>query len=142
MKAALFTASLLALPCNASAEGAIVRTFDGSFEDATFAVESAIVGKGLKIDYHGFIGDMLARTAPDVGAQRKIFDDAEFFTFCSAKLSRAVMEADPRNIAYCPYTIFVTERDGVVEIGFRDFPEGEMQVIEDLLTEIVSEALE
>ena len=41
--------------------------------------------------------------------------------FCSAVLSRKVMEADPANIAYCPYTLFVydtPEPDGMVTVGF------------------------
>lgn len=129
-------------PGLATADGAIVKPYDGTFEDAVFSVESAIVGKGLKIDYHGYIGDMLSRTGQDVGSDKQIFSDAEFFTFCSADLSRKVMEANPANIAYCPYTIFVTQRDDAVEVGFRDFPEGDMQVIEDLLLSIVEEAME
>lgn len=35
----------------ATAQEATTCPFDGSFEDATFAVESAIVGKGLVTDY-------------------------------------------------------------------------------------------
>lgn len=132
----------LALPGLAAADGSIVKTYNGAFDDAVFSVENAIIGKGLKIDYHGYIGDMLKRTGEDVGSDTVLYSDAEFFTFCSADLSRQVMEANPINIAYCPYTIFVTERDGAVEIGFRDFPDGEMQVIEDLLIGIVSDAME
>ncbi|HZT48206.1 MAG TPA: DUF302 domain-containing protein, partial [Hyphomicrobiaceae bacterium] len=47
---------------------------------------------------------------------------AEFVTFCSAKLSRAMMEADPANIAYCPYVIFIYEaadRPGETVVGYR-----------------------
>ena len=126
----------------ALAQDAIVRVYDGSFGDAVFSLESAIIGQGLKIDYHGYIGDMLRRTGADMGAETEIFADAEFFTFCSATLSRKVMEADPSNIAFCPYVIFVTDRDGVVEIGFRSFPDGPMQQVQSLLSEIVEDALE
>jgi hypothetical protein len=52
------------------------------------------------------------------------------------------MEANPMNIAHCPYGIFVAERGGEVMIGYREYPEGEMQKVEALLAEIVKEALE
>ncbi len=123
-------------------EEAVTYPFDGEFEDATFAVESAIVGRGLVIDYVSHTGEMLARTAADVGSDVELFAEADIFLFCSAQLSREVMEADPMNIAYCPYGIFVAERAGDIMIGYRKYPEGEMQKVEALLADIVQEALE
>ncbi|MEW9918977.1 DUF302 domain-containing protein [Marimonas sp. MJW-29] len=122
------------------AEAPITVPFDGSFEDATFAVESAIVGKGLVIDYVSHVGEMLNRTGADVGSDAMIFKSADVFLFCSAVVSREVMEADPMNIQHCPYGIFVAEGDDGVMIGYRDYPDGTMQQVEDLLSEIVSEA--
>jgi uncharacterized protein (DUF302 family) len=115
--------------------------FDGFFDDATFSVESAIIGKGLVIDYVSHTGDMLNRTAGDVGSDVKIFEAADVFLFCSAVVSRKVMEADPMNIAHCPYGIFVADRAGEVTIGYRNYPEGPMQEVQALLDEIVQEAL-
>ncbi len=139
MKAlACATALILATP--ALAQDAVLHDFDGSFEDATFAVESAIVGQGLVIDYTSHIGDMLNRTGADVGSEVKIFDAADSFLFCSAVVSRQVMEADPMNIQHCPYAIFVTSKDGKVQIGHRDYPEGPMDAVEELLEGIVAEA--
>ena len=139
----LFISALLgvmALP--AAAQDAVTFPFDGSFADATFSVESAIIGRGLVIDYVSHTGDMLNRTAADVGSEKMLFDGADIFLFCSAQLSREVMEADPMNIAYCPYGIFVTERDGEVLVGYRDYPNGEMQKVETLLTEIIQDAID
>ena len=116
--------------------------FEGSFDDATFAVENAIIGQGLVIDYTSHVGDMLNRTARDVGSDVRIFDAADIFIFCSATVSREVMEADPMNIAHCPYGIFVTDKGGEVEVGYRNMPEGEMQKVQALLDEIVQEALD
>lgn len=126
----------------ALADEALTTPYDGSFEDATFAVESAIVGQGLVIDYTSHVGDMLNRTGKDVGSGAVIFDNADIFIFCSAVVSRQVMEADPANIVHCPYGIFVTEKDGAVTIGHRDYPDGPMQAVEDLLKGIVAEAVE
>jgi uncharacterized protein (DUF302 family) len=122
--------------------GATTYPFEGSFEDATFSVESTIIGRGLVIDYVSHTGDMLNRTAADVGSNVRIFDGADVFLFCSAVLSRKVMEADPMNIAHCPYGIFVTDRDGTVSIGYRTYPQGPMQEVQSLLDEIVREAVE
>jgi uncharacterized protein (DUF302 family) len=121
---------------------AITHAFDGSFEDAAFAVESAIIGRGLVIDYVSHTGEMLNRTASDVGSTVELFRAADIFLFCSAQLSRHVMEADPMNIAHCPYGIFVAERNGNVMVGYRSYPEGPMKDVEALLGDIVSEALE
>ncbi|WP_460273211.1 DUF302 domain-containing protein [Celeribacter sp. ULVN23_4] len=136
---ALFAAPVAA---PAFAEGqAITFDYDGTFQDATFAVEDAIVSKGLVIDYRSHTGDMLERTREDVGSDVVIFDHADVFLFCSAVVSRQVMEADPANIVHCPYSIYVADREGQVTIGFRDYPDGPMQAVEDLLTEIVEEAM-
>lgn len=126
----------------AAADQAITYPFDGSFEDAAFAVESAIIGKGLVIDYVSHTGEMLARTAADVGSDVELFREADIYLFCSAQLSRKVMEADPMNIAHCPYGIFVAERAGEVMVGYREYPEGPMKDVQALLDDIVQEALE
>ncbi|WP_299504766.1 DUF302 domain-containing protein [uncultured Roseobacter sp.] len=125
-----------------AADQAVTYPFDGSFEDATFAVESAIVGRGLVIDYVSHTGEMLSRTAADVGSEVELFKEADIFLFCSAQVSRRVMEADPMNIAHCPYGIFVADQAGAVMIGYRQYPEGEMQQVQALLDEIVQEAME
>ncbi|MEN8838093.1 MAG: DUF302 domain-containing protein [Celeribacter marinus] len=121
-------------------DAAIMFDYDGTFDDATFAIEDAIISKGLVIDYRSHTGEMLERTRADVGSDVVIFDAADVFLFCSAAVSRQVMEADPMNIVHCPYSIFVADQAGKVTIGFRDYPDGPMQVVEDLLTEIVEEA--
>lgn len=126
----------------AVSQEAVTFPFEGSFDDATFAVETAIIGKGLVIDYVSHTGEMLARTAADVGSETVLFEAADVFLFCSAQLSREVMEADPMNIAHCPYGIFVADRAGDVMIGYRTYPEGEMQKVQMLLDEIVQDAID
>lgn len=130
----------LALPGVALAGETMVTAYDGSFEDATFAVETAIVGEGLVIDYVSHVGEMLNRTGADVGSDKMLFKEADIFVFCSAVVSREVMEADPMNLAHCPYGIFVAEMDGKVLIGRRDYPDGPMEKVEALLDGIIAEA--
>ena len=89
---------------------------------------------------HSHVGEMLNRTGADVGSDTKVFDAADVFLFCSAVLSRKMMEADAMNVAHCPYGVFVTDRDGVVSIGYRNLPEGDMQEVQTLLDSIAREA--
>ncbi|MAC82300.1 MAG: DUF302 domain-containing protein [Rhodobacteraceae bacterium] len=124
----------------AAAEEAITYPADGSFADTAFAVENGIVNRGFVVDHVSHVGDMLNRTAGDVGATEQIFSAADVYLFCSATVSRDVMEVDPMNIVHCPYSIFVTEIDGKVTVGHRDYPDGEMQQVEDLLSEIARDA--
>jgi len=133
---ALFLPTTMAL-----ADGVKLYDYDGPFEDAAFGVENAIVNRGLVIDYVSHVGKMLNRTKDDVGGEKALFDHANVFLFCSAVLSRKVMEADPNNIAHCPYGIFVTEKagGGPVQIGYRTMPEGPMKDVEALLDEIARE---
>lgn len=140
MKHMMIGAFLGFLATSAAAQEAITYPFDGSFEDATFSVESAIVGRGLVIDYVSHTGEMLNRTGADVGSEVRLFDAADIFLFCSAQLSREVMEADPMNIAHCPYGMFVADVDGAVMIGYRTYPAGEMQKVQAFLDGIAREA--
>ena len=141
---ALIAAALVTAPAIASAQESDATTypFDGSFEDATFAVENAIISEGLVIDHVSHVGEMLARTGADVGSDVKIFDGADVYLFCSANLSRKVMEADPMNLRFCPYSVFVMDRDGAVTVGYRNMPQGPMQEVQALLDKIAKTALE
>lgn len=134
----------LALSGAAQAQDAHSWTVEDDFDSVAFAVESAIMDAGLVVDHTSHTGEMLERTKDAVGATRTIFTAADIFSFCSAQVSRAVMEANPANVQYCPYTIFVyetPEAPGQITVGFRDYPEGEMDQVEALLGGIVKEAL-
>jgi len=143
MKLQFILAPLLAagLATSALAEEGTIYDFDGSFDDATFGLETAIIGRGLVVDWVSHTGEMLARTGADVGSDVVIFDNADIYQFCSASLSRKMMEIDPLNIVHCPYSIFVIDREGKVQVGFRNMPEGPMQEVQGLLDEIAREAV-
>jgi uncharacterized protein (DUF302 family) len=140
----LFIALLALSVMNGAAmagQDSVNYVFDGDFDDATFSVESAILDQGLVIDYVSHVGEMLNRTGQDVGSDIRIFDAADTFLFCSAVLSRKMMEADPLNIAHCPYGIFVADMAGEVIVGYRRYPDGSMQEVQALLDKIVREAV-
>ncbi|WP_235911745.1 DUF302 domain-containing protein [Mesorhizobium xinjiangense] len=118
---------------------------DAAFEDVAFGVEGAIINLGYVVDHHGNIAEMLARTAGDVGAETKLYRNAEFFQFCSAVVSRNVMEENVANIAYCPYIIFAYELEaepGTVNVGFRRLPGGEgRDQVNEILDGIAQESV-
>ncbi|PVB63497.1 DUF302 domain-containing protein [Labrenzia sp. 011] len=119
---AMMTGMTVVASAQSVPEGVTAYEVDGAFEDIRFDLENAIVNRGLVIDYVSHISDMLARTGDDVGGKKQIFANAQAMLFCSANLSRKVMEADAANIAYCPYTVFVyetPEQAGKITVGFR-----------------------
>jgi uncharacterized protein (DUF302 family) len=136
---------------DATGEHVTIYTVDGNYEDVRLDLENAIVNRGLVIDYEAFIGEMLNRTAEDVGAERQVYTRAETLQFCSAVLSRRTMEADPTNVAFCPYIVFAyeeTDAEGTIHVGYRRLPEtGEeesraaLAEVNALLDEIVREAV-
>lgn len=134
----------VALSAGAQADEAKTYVFDGAFDDAEFSVENAIVERGYTIDHVSHVGDMLERTKEDVGGEKTIYAGATIYLFCSAVLSRKVMEIDPMNIAHCPYAVFAMQEtaDGPVKIGYRTLPEGPMKEVEALLDEIARSAVE
>jgi len=110
----------------AAAESVTATRKGASYEDVRLDLENAIIAAGVKIDYTGNIGAMLTRTGPDVGSNQPVYKNAEFFTFCSAKLSRQMMEADPANMQHCPYVIFIYQRAATVNevvVGYRKLEE-------------------
>ncbi len=141
-----FALSMLSMPAHASGDDVATLATDQPFADVAAAVEDAIINKGFKVDYHGFIGEMLKRTAGDVGGKGELYKDAEFFTFCSAVVSRNVMEGDIRDIAYCPYVVFVYEdaaTPGTVTVGHRKLPEGgNRDQVNAILGDIIEAAAE
>jgi hypothetical protein len=120
--------------------GKVVLSAKGRYEDVRDEVRLAIEQRGLVVDHESHIGAMLERTGKDIGSARRIYLGAQAFSFCSALLSRRTMEADPSNIAYCPYALVVYEllrQPGIIHVAFqRSHPD-----VDQLLEAIAREAL-
>jgi uncharacterized protein (DUF302 family) len=139
--AVLVLALSVLLSSQAAADPA-VTTVKGRFDEVRDALVAAIEGKGLVVNYTGHIGAMLERTGKDIGASRRIYDQAESIEFCSARVSRQTMEAGPANIVYCPYVVAVYTLPGArdtVYLAYRRPPAG-LPAIEALLQGIVTDA--
>lgn len=139
-----------AVPAYAGNDDVEIVEVKAAFEDVKQNVADAIIKRGYVIDYNAKIGDMLVRTGKDIGSTKKIYNGAETVQFCSALLTRKMMEADPENIAYCPYVIFYYERAdrlGTIYVGYReldddgsDASETSKKAINKMLDEIIKEA--
>jgi len=136
------------------AEGSHMSVFarQGSFAEAREAVEMAITGRGFVINNVSHVGNMLERTGKDLGGGKQVFVNAESLEFCSATVSRQMMEADPDNIVFCPYIISIyvlPEKPNEARIAFRKTQmvgapasQKALKAVNDLLTDIVKEALQ
>ena len=123
-----------------------------SFDFAKEAVLQVISDRGMVISSTSHISNMLQRTAKAVGAKKNIYIKAESLAFCSASLSRKMMEADPHNVVFCPYniSIYVLASDPkTVWVAYRRpqlvgsaESKKALQAIDDLLHGIIKEALE
>jgi uncharacterized protein (DUF302 family) len=96
----------LATPAQAASPGVIVHALQPlAYEDARAALLDAMVDEGLAPPGINPFGEMLARTAPDLGHRADFFERAEIFSFCSARISARLVTEDRHNIALCPLTI-------------------------------------
>lgn len=120
----------------------VVTVVKGRFDEVRESLVAAIEGKGLVISYTAHVGTMLDRTGKDIGASKKIYDQAESLEFCSASVSRQMMEASAANIVFCPFTIAiytVPGKPGVVHLAYRR-PPSALKAVEELLKGIVADA--
>ncbi len=144
--------TLLCMPMLSGAADNYAVTFkaNGEFSDVRDQLQMAIEGKGLKINSNSKISEMLERTGKDIGATKQIYEHAEQFEFCNARISRMMMEADPHAIAMCPYiiSVYTIPKDKHVYITYRKPAATQnpalkktLLELEKMLTEIIKEAM-
>jgi len=127
------------------------RMVKDQYDFVVDGIKGAIGDRGIKINGVNYIGKMLKRTADAVGATEEIYVHGQAYNFCSSTLSRATMEADPHNIAFCPYIITIYElksEPGNIYITYRkpllvgkEDSVKALQAIGDLLDGIVDDAI-
>lgn len=143
-----FAAVLLGLlfACSAAAgDGTKIVTAKGKFADVKQDVIAAIEQRGMVINFVAHVGEMLDRTGRDLGKTKRVYEQADVIEFCSATASRAMMEADPKNLVYCPYTIAIYTLPGkpdVVYLAHRGYPQtAALKPVAALIDGIIADAL-
>jgi uncharacterized protein (DUF302 family) len=121
------------------------------FSDVREQISTSIQNKGLRINDVSYIGKMLTRTGKDLGYKKVVFLHAQAFQFCSATISRFMMEANPHHIVFCPYSIAVYElpsEPGTVYVSYERLPmvgdaksRKTLKAVNTLLDGIVRDAL-
>jgi len=122
---------------------------EDSFENVKLDIEAAVAAQGIKINNISYIGKMLKRTAKDLGATQEIFHDAVAIEFCSATVSRNMMQTNPHNIIFCPYIIYIYAlplKPDTVYVAYRRLDTSPtkdsntvLNEVEKLLEDIISE---
>ncbi|MBI3777462.1 MAG: DUF302 domain-containing protein [Gammaproteobacteria bacterium] len=135
----------------AEADHLRLYTTHGEFGNVKDDLMMAITGRGLVVDHNSYIGAMLDRTGKDLGTTKPVFGQAESLQFCSATVSRRMMEADPANIVFCPYIIVLytlPQNPKTVYVGYRrpqpvgsEASKASLKEVEALLDGIIREAL-
>jgi uncharacterized protein (DUF302 family) len=148
---AIAAGALLHGAAQAASSEIVVRSAKGEFKEVKERVLHAIENRGLVLNYTARIGAMLERTGKDIGAARRVYGEAELLEFCSARISRDTMEADPRNIVYCPYSIAIytlPKENDKVYVAYRHMDASgsgqsakSLAAVDKLLAGIVAEAL-
>lgn len=152
MKKILAMCVILCLPLSALAAEDYMVLFkkQGTFQDVRDSIQFSIEGKGLKINHINKIAEMLARTGTAVGANRQVYVDGEQFEFCSATISREMMEADPHAMVMCPYivSVYTIPDDKNVYVAYRKPGpttnpklKKALSDVESLLTGIINDAM-
>lgn len=132
-------------------DGYYLAKSENDFTTVITDLQDAIVNQGLVIDFNGHSGDMLARTAEALETESPL-SDAQYFNFCSAKLTHAAVAASPENLAICPYVVYAYQlksEPDTVYLGYRrpkgaagEASEKALADIEALLTQIVDDSTE
>lgn len=95
----------LALPAWSGESIISHRTEAADFEDAALALQDAIVAEGISAPIVSEFGDMLQRTAPELGHAPDLYAEARIYTFCSARAAAALVAERRNQIALCPLSI-------------------------------------
>lgn len=128
----------LSMPVLAGGVYTVVFKTQGTYQDVRDNLQMAIEGKGLKITSTNHIADMLDRTGKDIGETTVVYEGAEQFGFCSATISRHMMQADPHSIVMCPYSIVVykVRGDENVYMAYRRPASSKKPALKKALVEI------
>jgi uncharacterized protein (DUF302 family) len=85
----------------------VTRSAESGFEEVMQNLRLAIQDRGLYINNEMHMAEMLERTGKDLGFSGQAYLKAESIEFCSAVLSRKMVEEDPRRVVNCPFIISV-----------------------------------
>lgn len=150
----LFLAVLSSQQAFAAKEGkepVVIYTFNADYEEVWDGLQAALHARGLTVSSVSHVGDMLERTGKELGRTKKIYGKARVLEFCSAVLSRDMLEKNPHFLSFCPYQIMVytlPENEKKVHLSYRrliwkdDSGKDILAAVEKLLEELIKEVID
>jgi len=132
-------------------EPVVIYSIHADYDDVWKSLEMALNERGLTVSSVSHVGEMLDRTGRALGRTKKIFDKANVMEFCSAVISRDMLERNPHFLAFCPYQIMVytlPEDEKKVYLSYRrliwkdDSGREVLDSVENLLDSVIRDVIE
>jgi len=129
----------------------VIKSVRGNFDDVWDSLKFALNERGLVISSVSHIQEMLDRTGKALGRTKKIYIKAKVMEFCSAVISRDMLERNPHFISFCPYQIMVytlPDNDERVYLSYRrliwkDNKDADvLQRVEELLESLIQDVID
>ncbi|MCB1736232.1 MAG: DUF302 domain-containing protein [Gammaproteobacteria bacterium] len=131
----------------------VVYSGETSFADAKENLKFAVTNLGMVISDELHLSEMLDRTGKDLGLTKRVYAQAETIAWCSASLSRKMVEAASTSLVFCPFAVSLYEREGEpgkVYAAFRkpwlgeagDEARAVMEEVEAMYHEVAAAAVE
>lgn len=90
----------------------VVYSGETRFADARENLKFAVTNLGMVISDELHLSEMLDRTGKDLGLTTRVYAHAETIAWCSASLSRKMVEAESTSLVFCPFAVSLYEREG------------------------------
>ncbi|MFZ3065194.1 MAG: DUF302 domain-containing protein [Nitrospirota bacterium] len=132
-------------------EPVVIYTFNADYEEVWEGLQAALHARGLTVSSVSHVGDMLERTGKELGRTKKIYGKARVLEFCSAVLSRDMLEKNPHFLSFCPYQIMVytlPSDEKKVHLSYRrliwkdDSGRDILAAVEKLLEDLINEVID
>ncbi len=132
-------------------EAVVIKSVRGNFDDVWDSLKFALNQRGMVISSVSHIQEMLDRTGKALGRTKKIYLKAKVMEFCSAVISRNMLERNPHFISFCPYQIMVytlPDNEERVYLSYRHLIWNDnsnrdvLQPVENLLHDLVQDVID
>ena len=132
-------------------EPVVIYSVRADYDDVWEGLKMALDGRGLAVSSVSHVGEMLERTGKELGRTKKVYGKANVLEFCSAVISRDMLEKNPHFLAFCPYQIMVytlPQDEKRVYLSYRrliwkdDIGKDVLDPVEKLLEGLIKEVIE
>jgi uncharacterized protein (DUF302 family) len=133
-------------------EPVVIKSVNGTFDEIWEDLKMALNDRGLVVSSVSHVSEMLERTGKALNRTKRIYGQAKVMEFCSAVISRNMLERNPHFISFCPYQIMVytlPDNENKVYLSYRrliwkdskdrDVLEAVERLLEGLIDDVIEE---